>query len=55
MLVKEGVGIMTALIVLAGIAFAIANGGQTVAVVDAAGGSFAGLIRAATGGSYKAA
>lgn len=51
MLVKEGVGVMTALIVLAGLAFAIANGGQTAKVLDAAGGSFGGLIRAATGQS----
>lgn len=49
MLVKEGVGLMTAIVVLAGFAFAIANGSDTAQVLKSAGDSFGGLIRAATG------
>jgi hypothetical protein len=49
MIVKEGIGLLTGIVVLAGIAFAIANGSDTANVMKAAGDSFAGLIRAATG------
>lgn len=49
MVVKEAVGLLTGIVVLAGLAFAIANGRETARVVQAAGDSFAGLIRAATG------
>lgn len=49
MLVKEGIGLLTGIVVLAGLAFAIANGEDTARVMKAGGDSFAGLIRAATG------
>lgn len=49
MIVREGVGLLTGIVVLAGLAFAIANGAQTAAVMTAAGNSFGNLIRAATG------
>ena len=49
MIVKEGFGLLTGIVILAGLAFAIANGKETAAVMQAAGDSFAGLIRAATG------
>lgn len=49
MVVREAVGLLTGIVVLAGLAFAIANGKDTAAIMKAAGDSFAGLIRAATG------
>ncbi len=49
MVVREAVGLLTGIVVLAGLAFAIANGSDTAAIMKAAGDSFAGLIRAATG------
>lgn len=49
MLVKEGVGLLTAIVILAGLAFAIANGSDTAAIMKAGGDSFSGMIRAATG------
>lgn len=49
MVVKDAFGLLTGIVVLAGLAFAIANGKETAAVMSAAGDSFAGLIRAATG------
>lgn len=45
---REVVGVATAIIILAGIAFAIANGKETASVIEAAGSSFGGLIKAAT-------
>lgn len=49
MVVKDAFGLLTGIVILAGLAFAIANGGETAKVMQAAGDSFAGLIRAATG------
>ncbi len=49
MIVKEGVGLLTGIVILAGLAFAIANGQETAKVMQAAGDSFGNLIRAATG------
>lgn len=49
MLVKEGIGLLTGVLVLAGIAFAIANGDQTAKVMSSAGEAFGGLVKAATG------
>lgn len=54
MVVKDAFGLMTGIVVLAGIAFAIANGKETARIMSAAGDSFAGLIRAATGQSISA-
>lgn len=48
MVLRETFGVATAIVVLAGIAFAIANGRETANVITAAGSSFAGLIKAAT-------
>lgn len=49
MVVKDAFGLLAGIVVLAGIAFAIANGKETAQVMSAAGDSFSGLIRAATG------
>lgn len=49
MVVKEGIGLLTGVLVLAGLAFAIANGEDTARIMKAAGDSFAGLVKAATG------
>ena len=49
MVVKEGIGLLTGIVILAGLAFAIANGSDTALVMKTAGDSFAGLIKAATG------
>ncbi len=48
MIVKEAVGLLAGIVVLAGIAFAIANGDKTAKIVTAGGSSFSGLIKAAT-------
>ena len=49
MVVKEAIGLLTALVILAGLTVAIVNGKETAGVMKAAGDSFAGLIRASTG------
>lgn len=49
MIVKDAIGLLTGIVILAGLAYAIANGANTAKIVGAAGDSFAGLIRAATG------
>ncbi len=46
---KEGIGLLTGIVVLAGITFAIANGDKTAQVMTAFGNSFGGLVKAATG------
>jgi hypothetical protein len=50
MVVRELVGVALAVLVLAGISVAIINGGQSAAVLGAAGTSFSDVIRAATAG-----
>lgn len=45
---REVFGLLTAIVVLAGFAFAIANGGQTAGIIKTAGDSFGGLVKAAT-------
>lgn len=45
---REAVGLLAGVVVLAGIAFAIANGDKTAKIMQAGGSSFAGLIKAAT-------
>ena len=49
MVVKDAIGLLTGIVILAGIAYAIANGSNTAKIVGQAGDSFSGLIRAATG------
>ena len=46
---KKWIATLCLVVVLAGLAFAIANGSDTALVMKTAGDSFAGLIRAATG------
>lgn len=46
--VREGVGVLVGLLVLAGLTVAIVNGGNTAAVLGAAAGGFATTIKAAT-------
>lgn len=48
MIIREGIGVLTGVLILAGIAFAIANGDKTAKVMTAAGSSFGGLVKAAT-------
>lgn len=48
MRVSEVIAIPMAIIFLAGITVVIVNGGNTARVLQSAGDSFAGLIRAAT-------
>jgi hypothetical protein len=45
---SEIIGLATSIVVLAGISFAIANGGNTAKVISAAGGTFTNAIKAAT-------
>lgn len=45
---SEIIGIAAALVVVAGLSFAIANGGNTARVIGAIGNAFAESIRAAT-------
>ncbi len=49
MMVKEGIGLLTGIVILAGLAFAISNGDKTAQIMTAFGSSFAGLVNAATG------
>lgn len=49
MVMHEAFGLLTGIVLLAGIAFAIANGGQTAAIMKAGGDSFSTVIGAATG------
>lgn len=49
MVVKEGIGLLAGVVVLAGLAFAIANGGETAQVMNAFGSAFSNIIKAATG------
>lgn len=47
--VSEIVGLGVAFVVLAGIAYAIANGGNTAQILGAMGDTFIGSLQAATG------
>lgn len=49
MKVSDGLGILTAIIILAGVAVAIRQGGNTANILKTAGESFSGVIKAATG------
>lgn len=49
MIIEEGFGLLASVVVLAGIAYAIANGGKTASIISAGGDSFASIINAATG------
>jgi hypothetical protein len=46
--VSEIIGIFAALVVVAGLSFAIANGGNTAKIIGSVGTAFQGSIRAAT-------
>lgn len=46
--VREIIGLLTGIIVLAGLSVAIVNGGNTAAVLSSAAGGFATVIGAAT-------
>lgn len=46
--VSEIIGIFAALVVVAGLSFAIANGGNTAKIIGAGGNAFTEGIRAAT-------
>lgn len=46
---KEGIGLLTGIVVLAGVTFAIANGDKTARVMEAFGKSFGGIVATATG------
>ncbi|MHB8502638.1 MAG: hypothetical protein ACYDHE_17080 [Candidatus Acidiferrales bacterium] len=48
MVVKDVIGVVMGIIVLAGLSVAILNGGQTASVIAASGTAFTGLIGAAT-------
>lgn len=48
MIVKEIIGLGVAFIVLAGIAYAIANGDATVKIIGASGDAFTNAVKAAT-------
>lgn len=48
MIIREGIGLLTGVLILAGLAFAISRGKETANVITAAGASFAGLVKAAT-------
>jgi len=48
MIVKESIGLLTGVLILAGIAFAISRGSDTANVIKAAGAAFAGLVNSAT-------
>jgi hypothetical protein len=48
MIGREVFGVATAILVVAALSVAIVNGGQTAQVLNAAGSSFSGLIKAAT-------
>lgn len=45
---RDIIGVATAIVVLAGVSVAIANGGNTAKVIEAFGNSFGGVIKAAT-------
>lgn len=46
--VSEIVGVLTAIVILAGLSVAIINGGETASILDAAGSNFVKAIQAAT-------
>ena len=48
MYVKDIVGVLVAVVVLAGLSVAIINGGQTATIIEKSGAAFVGLINAAT-------
>lgn len=48
MVLKDVIGIGTAVIILAGLSVAILNGGQTASIISASGTAFSGLITSAT-------
>lgn len=48
MVIKEGFALLTGIVILAGIAYAIANGDETVKIIGAGGDAFANAITAAT-------
>ena len=50
MMVKDAVGVLVAIVVVAGIAVMVKNGTGTANVLVGAGNGFATAIRAATGG-----
>ena len=52
MQVNEVIGLLTAVIVLAGVSYAIFNGTQTAQILSASFGGFEGLVRSATGQSF---
>lgn len=49
MAVREIVGLATAVLVLAGVTYAIFNGTQTAKILDASSTGFGNIIQAATG------
>jgi hypothetical protein len=46
--VSEFVGILSAVIVVAGLAVVVARGGDTAKILDASGSAFSNIIKAAT-------
>lgn len=46
---SDALGVVTAIIILAGVAIAIRQGGNTANILKTAGESFSGVIKAATG------
>lgn len=49
MAVREIVGLATAVVVLAGVAYAIFNGTQTASILSASSEGFSNIVRSATG------
>lgn len=47
-MVRDIVGVATAIVIVAGLTAAVVNGRQTAAVIGAIGDAFSGSIRAAT-------
>lgn len=48
MVVKEVFSLLTGIVILAGIAYAIANGDETVRIIGAGGDAFTNAVKAAT-------
>lgn len=46
--VRDLFGILTAIVVVAGIAVAVRNGGETAKVIDASANGFSNIVKAAT-------
>jgi hypothetical protein len=46
--IREGFGVLTAILVLAGVAMIVTNGGDVAKILSSGGQAFSGMVRAAT-------